>query len=171
MNKKVSEVMKKSYVVAMCLIGIVLILSIGFAVFSSRLTMNRSGKDNTWNVEITDITSKDIIGSASDAALPVYTKTSATFKTVLTTPGDSITYDVTVKNKGVLDAKVNKITLTDSKNPAITFETSGINENDLLKAGETQVFTVIVSYNKDIIGRPSELKASLTVKLDYVQNK
>ncbi len=164
--------MKKNYVVIICLIIIVCVLAIGFAAFSSNLTINGTGRiDSTWDVEIIDITSKNKVGSAYDTVAPIYTSTSATFKTTLILPGDSMTYDVTVKNKGSLDAKVSKITLTDSKNPAIIFETSGINENDLLKAGKTQVFKVIVSYNSDITSQPETLNSSLTVKLDYVQNK
>lgn len=156
----------------MCLVLIVFLLSIGFAAFGSRLTINGIGViDSNWNIEIIDITSKNKVGMAADAAAPVYTSTSATFKTTLASPGDSMTYEVTVKNKGTLDARVNKITLTDSKNPAIIFKTSGINENDLLEAGKTQVFTVIVSYNEEVTKQPDVLNASLTVKLDYVQNK
>ena len=82
-----------------------------------------------------------------------------------------MTYEVTVENRGTVDAKVDKITMTDSKNPAITFETSGINENDLLEAGESQKFNVIVSYSNSVTTQPSKLDSSLTVKLDYVQNK
>ena len=81
-----------------------------------------------------------------------------------------MTYDVTVKNSGTLDAKVDKITLTDSNNPAIIFETSGINEGDILEASDTHTFTVKVSYDKDVTSQPATLNASLTVKLDYVQN-
>lgn len=155
----------------MVLVGIICLLAVGFAAFSTNLTINGTANiSSKWDVEITDIVSKNKVGSASNTSAPIYTKTSATFKTTLVYPGDSMTYDVTVTNSGTLDAKVSKITLTDSNNPAIIFQTSGIEEGDVLRASETQVFTVIVSYNDDVTTQPSVLNASLTVKLDYVQN-
>ena len=163
--------MKKNHIIIMTLIGIIFIMSLAFAAFSSLLTINGNASiDNSWNVEITNIVSKNKIGNASNNGEPVYTKTSATFKTVLISPGDSMTYDVTIKNKGTVDAKLKKITLTNSNNPAIIFETSGIKENDVLKVNEEQIFTVKVKYNDEITSQPEVLNASLTVKLDYMQN-
>ncbi|MBR2708568.1 MAG: hypothetical protein IKE90_03965 [Bacilli bacterium] len=163
--------MKKNHIIIMTLIGIIFIMSLAFAAFSSLLTINGNASiDNSWNVEITNIVSKNKIGNASNNGEPVYTKTSATFKTVLISPGDSMTYDVTIKNKGTVDAKLKKITLTNSNNPAIIFETSGIKENDVLKVNEEQIFTVKVKYNDEITSQPEVLNASLTVKLDYIQN-
>lgn len=163
--------MKKNHIIIMALVGIIFVMSLAFAAFSSLLTINGTATiDNSWNVEIINIVSKDKIGSASNNGEPVYTKTSATFKTTLVSPGDSMTYDVTIKNKGTIDAKLSKITLTDSNNPAIIFETSGVEEGDVLKVGEETILTVIVKYNNNIISQPDVLNASLTVKLDYVQN-
>ena len=153
----------------MVLVGIIFVMSFAFAAFSSLLTITAT-VDSSWNVEITNIVSKDKVGDASNNGEPVYTKTSATFKTTLVSPGDSMTYDVTIKNKGTIDAKLSKITLTDSNNPAIIFETGGIEEGDVLKAGEETIFTVIVKYNSNVTSQPDVLNASLTVKLDYVQN-
>lgn len=163
--------MKKNHIIIMILVSIIFIMSVGFAAFSSILSINGTASiDNTWNVEIINIISKDKVGSASNNGEPVYTKTSATFKTSLISPGDSMTYDVTIKNKGTIDAKLKKISLTDSNNPAIIFETSGINEGDVLKVNEEKIFTVIVKYNSNTTSQPDLLNASLTVKLDYVQN-
>ena len=163
--------MKKNHIIVMALVGIIFVMSLAFAAFSSLLTINGTATvDNSWNVEIINIISKNKIGGASNNGEPVYTKTSATFKTTLVSPGDSMTYDVIIKNKGTIDAKLSKITLTDSNNPAIIFETSGIEEGDVLKVGEETIFTVVVKYNNNISSQPDVLNASLTVKLDYVQN-
>ena len=43
-------------------------------------------------------------------------------------------YDVTVSNEGDIDAKLDKITIPESTNPAIGFEVSGIEEKSLLTA-------------------------------------
>ena len=162
--------MKKNHIIIMTLIGIIFIMSLAFAAFSSLLTINGNASiDNSWNVEITNIVSKNKIGNASNNGEPVYTKTSATFKTVLISPGDSMTYDVTIKNKGTVDAKLKKITLTNSNNPAIIFETSGIKENDVLIVHSVSGRNPI-KYNDEITSQPEVLNASLTVKLDYIQN-
>ena len=60
--------------------------------------------------------------------------------------------------------------MTESQNPAIVFSTSGINENDLLKAGESQKYDVTIAYNSNVTTQPTELSGTLTVKLNYVQN-
>ena len=155
----------------MILVSIIFVMSAAFAGFSSLLTINGTANVNTsWDVAITNIVSKNSVGSASNNGAPVYTRTSATFKTVLVSPGDSMTYDVTIENNGTVDAKLNEITLTDSNNPAIIFETSGIEENDVLRVGQSQIFTVVVRYSDSITSQPDVLNASLTVRLDYVQN-
>ena len=164
--------MKKSNIIIGSLIFLIFVISITITTFYINYARNNSSESkNNCNVEIIDIVSIDKKGSAGNTSEPIYTKTSATFKAYLVQPGDSITYNVTVKNKDTLDVKVSKITLSDSNNPAIIFKTSGIEENDLLEAGEKQVFTVIVSYNEKVTSLPDTLYASLSVKLDYVQNK
>ena len=96
------------------LIGIlsvlVCIMTVGYALLAQELTINgRASIDSTWKVEITNITSKDIVGGAVNKVDPTYTATTANFSVGLTQPGDSITYDITVTNKGTLDAVVESI--------------------------------------------------------------
>ena len=80
-----------------------------------------------------------------------------------------MTYTVTVVNEGTVNAKVGSIEMTKSQNPAIVFSTAGINENDLLKAGESQKYDVTIAYNSNVTTQPAELSGTLTVKLNYVQ--
>ena len=77
-------------------------------------------------------------------------------------------YDVTVSNEGDIDAKLDKITVPESNNPAIGFEVSGIKEGTLLEARQTAILTVIVKYN-NVTEQPSDLTADLKVTLDYSQ--
>ena len=102
-----------------------------------------------------------------------YENLSATFKTNLVSPGDSIEYIITVTNSGSINAKLDKITLSESTNEYITFETNGLTEGSTLSAnGGTATLTIKVTY-KDIAsgqGQPSNLAGSLKVTLDYVQN-
>ncbi len=162
--------MKKNIIISF-LVAIVCIMAIGYAAFQTTLNITGTASiTSDWNIKITDVTTKNVIGDATKAFEPVVSDTAVTFKTNLVSPGDSMTYEVTISNEGNVDAKVESIEMTDSKNPAIVFQTSGINENDLLEAGQKQTYNVIVSYSDTITSQPEEISATLTVKLNYVQN-
>ena len=79
-------------------------------------------------------------------------------------------YDITVANEGNIDAVLNSIKVSNSNNEAITFETSGIEEGDELKASESDILTVIVTYNSSITSQPENTTATVTVTLDYGQS-
>ncbi len=149
---------------------IVLLMVIGYAAFSS--VLNIQGTTNissNWNIKITNVTSKDIVGSASNQEEPSWENLTATFNTNLVSPGDSITYEITVSNAGTLNAKLDKITLSDTSNPAIKFETSGLTEGDILNAGSNTTLNVKVSYDINVSSDPVNKVGELTVTLDYSQ--
>ena len=163
--------MKKNYLIITILIASICILAIGYAAFTSQLKITgNSNITSNWDIKITNITVKNITGGASKVIEPITSGTSATFKTSLISPGDSMTYEVTVTNNGNVDAKVKNIQETTSTNPAIVFETKGINQNDLLEAGNSQTFDVTVSYNNTVTSQPEAREASYTIKLNYIQN-
>ena len=163
--------MKKNYLIITILIASICILAIGYAAFTSQLKITgTSNITSNWDIKITNITVKNITGGASKLIEPITSGTSATFKTSLISPGDSMTYEVTVTNNGNVDAKVKNIQETTSTNPAIVFETKGINQNDLLEAGNSQTFDVTVSYNNTVTSQPEAREASYTIKLNYIQN-
>ena len=160
---------QKNYII-LGLSVIVLIMAVGYAAFSSQLKISgTSSVTSSWDVEITNIESTNVIGSATNGSAPTYTKTTATFNTNLVSPGDSITYDVTVENKGSIDATLKTITKTDTNNSAILFETSGIKKGDSLLVGAKAHMLVKVTYNSAITSQPKNLTSTLKVTLDYVQ--
>ena len=85
-------------------------------------------------------------------------------------PGDAMTYEITIENKGTIDAVLISITKSDTNNPAIVFETNGIEQGDVLPAGETDVMTVKISYSDSVTSQPSNLIGELSVSLNYVQS-
>ena len=159
---------QRNYIIAgLCMI--LVIMGVGYAAFSSQLKISgTSNITSNWSVKITDIQSKVVSGTPTNASEPTHTDTTATFRTTLTSPGDTMQYDVTVSNEGNIDAKLDKITVPESTNPAIGFEVSGIEEGSLLEAKQTATLTVIVKYN-DVTEQPSDLTADLEVTLDYSQ--
>ena len=136
MNKRINRTQRNYIIVGLC--AILVIMGVGYAAFQSQLKI--SGTSNiasNFLVKITSITPNSIIGTAADKTeITTYNDTSATFGVSLKSPGDSITYDITIENKGTIDAVLKTITKTDTNNTAILFETSGVNENDELKVGE-----------------------------------
>ena len=155
----------------MGLCAVLLIMAVGYAAFQSQLKITgTSNIGSNFLVRITGIQSNVQSGSASNAIEPSYTDTTATFKTNLVSPGDSMKYDITVANEGNIDAVLNSIKVNNSNNEAITFETSGIEEGDELKASETDILTVIVTYNPSITSQPENTTATITVTLDYGQS-
>ncbi len=169
MNKRLSRT-KRNYII-MGLCAVLLIMAVGYAAFQSQLKITgTSNIASNFLVRITGIESNVQSGSASNAIEPSYTDTTATFKTSLVSPGDSMKYDITVANEGNIDAVLNSIKVSNSNNEAITFETSGIEEGDELKASETDILTVIVTYNPSITSQPENTTSTITVTLDYGQS-
>ena len=153
------------------LLAVVVIMAVGYAAFASSLKISGTSNISTsWNISITDITASNKVGSASVSGTPSYDGLTATFNTNLVLPGDSITYNIKVENKGNLNAKLNKIALKKDNNSAILFETSGIKEGDVLKQGTSSTLSVKVTYSNSVTSQPTNLDASLTVTLDFVQS-
>ena len=168
--KNLSNFQKKNLIIG-GLLAVVVIMAVGYAAFASNLKISgTSNISTTWDVEITDITTSNKVGSASVKEQPTFEKLTATFSTNLVSPGDSITYNIKVENKGSLDAKLNKITLKKDNNPAILFETSGIKEGDVLKQGAYTTLSVKVTYSNSVTSQPTNLDASLTATLDFAQS-
>ena len=167
MRRKFNRTQRNYIIAGLCMI--LVIMSVGYAAFSSQLRISgTSNITSNWSVKITDIQSKVVNGTPANASEPTHTDTTATFRTTLTSPGDTMQYDVTVSNEGDIDAKLDKITVPESTNPAIGFEVKGIEEGSLLEAKQTALLTVTVKYN-DVTEQPSNLTADLKVTLDYSQ--
>ena len=167
---------EKKYIILGSLCALVLMLVVGYAAFNTVLKIKgTSNISSNWDIRITNITEKNIVGIASTSIDEEGNKKisgvgtlTATFETNLVSPSDSIEYDVTVSNKGNLNAKLDKITISESDNNAITFTPSGLSEGDVLNAGSNAVLTVKVEYN-DVTSQPEKTIGTLKVTLDYSQ--
>ena len=148
------NVRQRNYII-LGLCSILLVMAAGYAAFRTQLTINgTSNITSDWKVLITDIQSKTLAGAATDAETPSHTETTATFKTNLVSHGDSMQYDITVENQGDIDAVLESIDVNTSENEAILFETSGIKRGDKLLPEESDVLTVVVTYNPEVTNQP-----------------
>ncbi len=161
---------KKRNIIIGILCAAVILMAVGYAAFSTVLNIQgTSNITSSWNVKITKVESKNIVGTASNNGDPSFEELSATFKTSLQTPGDSIEYDITVNNAGSLDAKLDDIALSDTNNPAIKFTSSGMTKGDVITAGNTKVLIVKVEYISSVSEQPTNTASTLIVDLDYSQ--
>ena len=152
--------------------AIMLLMVVGYAAFSTQLNINgTSNISSNWDIRITNITS-DLHGGATNATEPTYDNENgltASFSTNLVSPGDYAEYTVTVRNNGDIDATLTDIEISDSNNPAIIFETSGLSEGDnLLKQTEDELI-VKVSYSESVTSQPETTTSNIEVTLTYEQ--
>ena len=169
MNKRLNRTNRNYIIMGLC--AILLIMGVGYAAFQSQLKISGTSNIATnFLVKITGIEVSSKSGGAADKPdVTTYNDTSATFGTTLQSPGDSITYDITIENQGTIDAVLKTISKTDASNSAILFETSGVNEGDPLNVGETATMQVKVTYNTSVTSQPGDLDSTLNVDLDYEQ--
>lgn len=170
---------KSRNVIIGMLCAIILMMGVGFAAsLSSILKINGNAEiTGTWNVKITGITSTGSTGKAVVGS-PTFTATTATFNTTLVEPGDSATYQVTVRNDGNIPALLDDIqeVLTAQENDAIVYSYGEENpeEGAKLPAGESHTFEVTVTYPDTAVGdnapQEGELNNNLTLTLTYVQD-
>ena len=161
---------KKIVIGALC--ALIMIMAVGYALLSQQLSINGSASiTSNWQVEITNINEKEKSTGATTNNTN-YTATTASFNTSLTSPGDYALYEVTVTNKGTLDAVLSaKPTVTTGNNEAIGYELEGIKKGDkILKNNQTDTFTIKVTYNSSTTTQPSNLTSNIEVTLNYEQD-
>ena len=161
---------KKNNIFIFCLVFVLVLMGIGYATFSTQLDITgTSNITSNFTVLITNVESGSIVGEAEDLGSD-FNDTTATFSAGLVKPGDSITYTITVANKGNVDAVLSGLDVNTGGNEAIVFETSGIKEgNTLLKNTEDKLY-VKVSYDSNVTSQPENTENNIEVTLTYEQN-
>ena len=141
---------KKDILIAVMLIALVF-MSAAYALLSQQLNINGTATiSDSWNIKITNIEAVASSGTAKVGSVN-NSGTVATISPVFYTVGDSVTYKVTVENKGSLDAVLNSITTAVNSNdgtpsPNIVYEYDGISAEDDLDSGESITFTITITY-------------------------
>lgn len=153
------------------LLSVVFVMAIGYAAFSQDLIVTGNAQiTSKWDIHIEEISVASEVNRGKNIKATVDdNKISAHFETELIMPGSSVTYNITVKNGGTLDAKLNSLNFEDSQNDAIIYSYNGININDVLQTGQTTTFTVTVTFNNDYTQYPDVTTSNLTMTLGYIQ--
>jgi len=161
---------KNNIIIGLC--AVVVLMGIGFAAFSQRLEVgDTTTTSSDWNVYIKSAVAGTPVGGATGSA-QVVDRATAKLTANLTSPGDSVTYTITVANDGNIDAVLDVITLSASNNDSvIKYSYSGIEEDEELLAESEKSFTVTIEYDSTKTGTVTDAQKqnTLTLDLDYVQ--
>ena len=165
--------MKKSgkNLVVVAIVLALVVVATAYAAFATELNLNESTAtiQGDWLIEITNIEATTVVGTA-DAGTPSFTDTTATFDALLNAPGDSVTYTVTIENKGSIDAKLDSAVFTPDNemgSPAIIYTYE--NPAASLAAGATTTFTVTATYDESVTEVPDVKTKTITGTINYVQ--
>ena len=162
---------RKRNIIIFSLVGVLLCMAIGYAAFQTQLKVTGSSTvTSNWDIEITNVTSGTPTGSAENAVAPSFDKLWASMEANLYDKGDAMEYDVTIENKGTLDAKLNDIitNLDNSNNEAVIITFSGYTKGEVLKAKTSKVVHVKIEYNPEYEG--GETSSEVEINFDYGQN-
>lgn len=159
----------KNMVIA-TLVAIIIVMAVGYAAFFEALTINGTTLvDATWDVHIDDLAVLSETKNGKSISSSISSPLFASFKAELGQPGSAVTYKVTIKNSGSLNAELNGITFDTGNNDVIVYSYDGISLSDKLNAKATTSFTITVKYNDSYTGVVNDITSNLTMHLNYVQ--
>ena len=161
---------KKKKIIIIALLGILALMTAGYAAFQTNLNIKGTSKINSnWDIRITNVREGAITGDAEKAKESTWNELTANIEANLYQKGDSIEYIITVENKGTIDATLNNISINEATHEAIKFTYSGVNKNDKLYKGESTEIKVKIEYNPNFNGTPEIGSAEINITLDYIQ--
>ena len=160
---------RKRKIIIFSLIGILLLMAVGYAAFQTNLDVKGNSQiTSNWDVEIINVKEGEKAGLAESAKTPTWTKTEASMETNLYQKGDSLSYIVTIENKGTFDAKLDNINLGKGTNEeAVNITFSGYTKGQTLFKGTTTDITVTISYNPNYEG--GETSSEVNTDFEFSQ--
>ncbi len=164
---------KKKKMVITTLVCVLVFIAVGYALLTQAIKVGVEGTLNgVWDVYISNIRLKGSTGRAQELN-PAYVsnKVNANFEVDLYMPGDSVEYEVTVKNDGNIDATLRTIaTNATNTNEDIRF-THTIKQGEVLKKESETKFTFKIVFDERATTLPiNSDPIEVTMKLDYLQN-
>ena len=163
---------KNKKIIILSLIGILLLMSAGYAAFRTNLDIKGTSKvSSNWDIRITNVTESNKGGDAESAKEPTWEALTASVEANLYQKGDFIEYDVTVENRGTLDAKLEGIEeKIIGENEAIKLTISGYTKGEKLYKNTSKKIKVKIEYNLEFNGVPEIGSTEISIDLNYTQN-
>lgn len=164
---------KKKKMVITTLVCVLVFIAVGYALLTQAIKVGVEGTLNgVWDVYISDIKLKNSTGRAQEVnPASVSNKVNANFEVDLYMPGDSVEYEVTVKNDGNIDATLRTVTTNATNtNEDIRF-THTIKQGEVLKKESETKFTFKIVFDERATTLPTNSDPiEVTMKLNYLQN-
>lgn len=164
---------KKKKMVITTFVCVLVFIAVGYALLTQAIKVGVEGTLNgVWDVYISDIKLKNSTGRAQEVnPASVSNKVNANFEVDLYMPGDSVEYEVTVKNDGNIDATLRTVTTNATNtNEDIRF-THTIKQGEVLKKESETKFTFKIVFDERATTLPTNSDPiEVTMKLDYLQN-
>ena len=161
---------KKKNIMIIVLCFVLLLMGVGYAALSQRLTIGGTAKmQGVWDVRITNIQLSRKTGLAKDNSHK-YENLSASFQTETLAPGDMLEYTVSVSNRGNIDAKVSEINATLDGPEAIKYTVEGIKKGDIIKEGVTKEVIITIKFDETATVIPSNKTSTLNINFTCIQN-
>ena len=147
------------------------LMGIGYSAFSSNLEISgTSSVSSSWDIAITGISDAKVEGLAEETHTPTWDRLTASMEADLYQKGDSVSYDVTIENRGTLDATLEDISQNvKSTNEAVRIMFTGYTKGQVLKSKSSQIVTVKIEYNPDFDGNAEEGSGEVSVTFNYTQ--
>ena len=148
---------------------VIFLMAVGYSAFATQLTLNGTAEiTGVWDVKITNIETKEM-SDGCDAGDPEFTNTTATFNAKLNKPGDSITYVVTIENKGTIDATLDGVIFKSDENGSEEINYTTTNLASTLNAGELTTVEITVTYKSTAEEIPEVKTKTITGIIKYAQ--
>ena len=153
-------------------IAIALFISVGYATLSQDLReVTKSGKETSalsdWNVEIIRIEPIKVTGLAN-AGTPTFNKVSATFNADLLRAGDSVTYNVTIRNSGKVTARLDNVDFVEQEDGSPAIKYSVTNPTSILEPGALTTMVVTATYDSLFVETPDITSKMATSVIKYL---
>ena len=158
--------------IVIVLVALGALLLMWYSTFAQPLASNNQQyKDEHIYIGFTNTEILSIVGSAKEVNKPdISARDEANFYVSLSNIGDKIVYDLTIENRGNMDAKVDDIRMKpeNKDGDAILYYLSGIKEGDVLPKGSIVHVQLTVTY-QNAVQVAGVVRKDLTVNIDYVQ--
>ena len=181
-NSLFSHDRKLLYIILSIVMPSVLTLTVVYAALSTTLNINGNAEVTaaSWDIYLDNV---ELNSNSATTNVPTITdKTTATFSTTLSKPGDYYMFTVDVVNNGTIDAMINSITktpeLTDVQKKYLNYiveyqNGESITTKQLVSKNSFVRLKVRVEYRKDLVASDLPIQSetlNLSFTLNYVQS-